>query len=201
MSTLPTPIPNPTTRHRSSLPALHPPNQETNMDEPRTRRRTIATLAITTLLTISCGTNPTTHEAQMTPTTTIPDYTGFDLHTHTGQALQTLDAFLTSITTTTIARTTSNVAPNFDSGDGSMWDRLAQCESGGNWAYPPVAGGFSGGLMFHIGTWRAMGGQEFAPDAYLASREQQIEIAERTKAAAGGSMRPWPGCSRRLGLL
>lgn len=93
------------------------------------------------------------------------------------------------------------VEPNYDPGDGSMWDRLAQCESGGNWAYPPVSGGFSGGLMFHIGTWRSMGGEEFAPDAYLATREQQIEIAERTKAAAGGSMRPWPGCSRKFGWL
>lgn len=89
------------------------------------------------------------------------------------------------------------VEPNFAPGD-SVWDALAQCESGGNWAYPPVSGGFSGGIMFHIGTWRAQGGLEFAPDAYLASREEQIVIAERTLASGGWGQ--WPGCSRKLGL-
>lgn len=91
------------------------------------------------------------------------------------------------------------VAPNYDPGDGSRWDQLAICESGGNWAYPPVAGGFSGGIMFHIGTWRANGGLEFAPDAYLATREQQIVVAERVLAASGWGA--WPGCSRRYGWL
>lgn len=92
-----------------------------------------------------------------------------------------------------------SVAPNYDPGDGSRWDQLAICESGGNWAYPPVAGGFSGGIMFHIGTWRSNGGLEFAPDAYLATREQQIIVAERVLAGSG--WRAWPGCSRRYGWL
>jgi hypothetical protein len=92
-----------------------------------------------------------------------------------------------------------SVAPNYDPGDGSRWDQLAICESGGNWAYPPVAGGFSGGIMFHIGTWRSNGGLEFAPDAYLATREQQIIVAERVLAASG--WRAWPGCSRKFGWL
>jgi len=113
-------------------------------------------------------------------------------------------SFLNTTTTTAYVAPkpkVSAVAPNFDPGDGSLWDQLAICESGGNWAYPPVSGGFSGGLMFHIGTWRSMGGEEFAPDAYLATREQQIIVAERTRDAAGGSMRPWPGCSRKYGWL
>lgn len=92
-----------------------------------------------------------------------------------------------------------SVAPNYDPGDGSRWDQLAICESGGNWAYPPVAGGFSGGIMFHIGTWRSNGGLEFAPDAYLATREQQIIVAERVLAGSG--WRAWPGCSRKYGWL
>lgn len=92
-----------------------------------------------------------------------------------------------------------SVTPNYDPGDGSRWDQLAQCESGGNWAYPPVAGGFSGGIMFHIGTWRSNGGEEFAPDAYLATREQQIAVAERVLAGSG--WRAWPGCSQRFGWL
>jgi hypothetical protein len=79
------------------------------------------------------------------------------------------------------------------------WDTLAICESSGRWDYPPVSGNFSGGLMFHIGTWRANGGLEYAPDAYLASREQQIDIAERVLANSG--WRAWPGCSRKFGWL
>lgn len=111
------------------------------------------------------------------------------------QAVQEMVQRLQSTTTTTTVtqyRYTPQPQP-------MSWDTLAACESGGNWSYPPVAGGFSGGLMFHIGTWQAMGGGEYAPDAYLATREQQIDIAERTRTAAGGSMRDWPGCARKHG--
>lgn len=113
---------------------------------------------------------------------------------------ETARAWIDTITTTTTTQAPrARVAPNYDPGDGSRWDQLAQCESGGNWAYPPVAGGFSGGIMFHVGTWRAMGGEEFAPDAYLATRDQQIIVAERTLAASGWGA--WPGCSRKFGWL
>lgn len=82
--------------------------------------------------------------------------------------------------------------------DGSVWDRLAQCETGGNWAHPTVSGGFSGGLMFHYATWNANGGQAYAATASGATREQQIVVAERILAASGWGA--WPGCSRKLGL-
>jgi hypothetical protein len=81
---------------------------------------------------------------------------------------------------------------------GSVWDRLAQCEAGGNWAYPMVAGGYSGGLMFHYATWNANGGQAYAATASGATREQQITVAERVLANSGWGA--WPGCSRKLGL-
>jgi len=81
---------------------------------------------------------------------------------------------------------------------GSVWDRVAQCETGGNWSHPTVSGGFSGGLMFYSGTWNAMGGQAYAPTAAGATREQQIDIAERILAQSGWGA--WPGCSRKLGL-
>lgn len=89
------------------------------------------------------------------------------------------------------------VADNFAQGT-SVWDDLAYCEAGGNWAYPTVAGGFSGGLMFHTVTWNANGGQQYAPYAYMATREQQIEIAEKVLAISGWGA--WPGCTRKLGL-
>jgi hypothetical protein len=81
--------------------------------------------------------------------------------------------------------------------DGSVWDRLAQCESGGNWAIN-TGNGFSGGLQFLRSTWLGVGGGEYASDAHLATREQQIDIATRVLASQG--WRAWPGCSSMLGL-
>ena len=78
-----------------------------------------------------------------------------------------------------------------------MWDRLAQCESGGNWSYNGGSG-YDGGLQFLPSTWRAYGGQDFADAAWQASREQQIAVAERVLDDVGWGA--WPTCSRRLGL-
>jgi hypothetical protein len=94
-----------------------------------------------------------------------------------------------------VARVTTS-APS--SGGGSVWDRVAQCEASGDWSHPTVSGGFSGGLMFHSGTWNAMGGRAYAPTAAGATREQQIDIAERVLAQSGWGA--WPACSRKLGL-
>ena len=81
---------------------------------------------------------------------------------------------------------------------GSMWNRLAKCEAGGNW-HINTGNGYYGGVQFSASTWRAYGGAKFAATADKASREQQIAIAEKVKAAAG--MNSWPACSRKLGLL
>lgn len=90
-------------------------------------------------------------------------------------------------------------APAPDPARAAIWDRLAQCESGGNWQIN-TGNGYQGGVQFHPGTWNSMGGRAYAPGAHLASREQQIDIAERVAAAAGGSFRAWPGCRAKLGL-
>ena len=79
----------------------------------------------------------------------------------------------------------------------NVWDRLAQCESGGNWAIN-TGNGYYGGLQFNEGTWLSYGGGEYAPFAHQASREQQIATAERLHAARG--FQPWPACRRKLGL-
>ena len=120
----------------------------------------------------------------------------------TGEAQAAIAESLITLTTTTTAAPQAArqfVPTPSPSSDTSRWDQLAQCESGGRWDYPPVSGGFSGGIMFHIGTWRAMGGEEFAPDAYLATREQQIDIAERVLASSGWNA--WPGCAHMNGWL
>ncbi|MBB3039374.1 transglycosylase family protein [Hoyosella altamirensis] len=85
----------------------------------------------------------------------------------------------------------ANAAPDSD------WDRLAQCESGGNWAIN-TGNGYHGGLQFSQSTWQAYGGGEFAPRADLATREQQIYVAEKTLRGQGWGA--WPSCSSRLGL-
>lgn len=81
---------------------------------------------------------------------------------------------------------------------GSVWDRLAQCESGGRWNIN-TGNGFYGGVQFDYGTWLSNGGGAYAPRADLATREQQIDIATRLQSRRGWG--PWPACARKLGLL
>jgi uncharacterized protein YabE (DUF348 family) len=78
---------------------------------------------------------------------------------------------------------------------GLNWDAVAQCESGGNWSIN-TGNGFYGGLQFDYGTWLSNGGGAYAPRADLATREQQIAVANRLYAARGSS--PWPVCGRYL---
>ncbi|WP_284438253.1 resuscitation-promoting factor [Nocardioides marmotae] len=86
------------------------------------------------------------------------------------------------------------VAPNYASG-GTVWDALAKCESGGNWAIN-TGNGYYGGLQFSLATWRAYGGPGYP---HQQSRETQIAIAEKVRAATGG-YGSWPHCSQSLGL-
>ncbi|WP_314325228.1 transglycosylase family protein [Paenarthrobacter ilicis] len=73
----------------------------------------------------------------------------------------------------------------------AMWDRIAQCESGGNWSINS-GNGYYGGLQFSGPTWLANGGGAYAPNASLASKAQQIDIANRLYAKNGLS--DW-GCA------
>jgi hypothetical protein len=72
---------------------------------------------------------------------------------------------------------------------------VAECESGGNWSID-TGNGYYGGLQFSASTWLASGGGTYAPRADLASREQQIAVAERVLAAQGAGA--WPVCGRNL---
>jgi hypothetical protein len=87
-----------------------------------------------------------------------------------------------------------DVAGHADATRASTWDRLAQCESSGNWS-ADTGNGFSGGLQFTPSTWRAYGGQG---EARTASRTEQITVAERVLADQGWDA--WPACSAKLGL-
>lgn len=89
-------------------------------------------------------------------------------------------------------------APAAPVAGGSVWDQLAQCESGGNWSIN-TGNGYYGGLQFAPGTWTGNGGGQYAATANQASREQQIAVAETLRAKSGG-YGPWPACSSKLGL-
>jgi len=79
------------------------------------------------------------------------------------------------------------------SGD-SVWDRLAQCESGGNWSIN-TGNGYYGGLQFSLSTWRANGGSGMP---HQASRAEQIRVAKRVQASQGWGA--WPACTAKLGI-
>ncbi|MGV9454302.1 transglycosylase family protein [Streptomyces sp. NPDC003635] len=80
--------------------------------------------------------------------------------------------------------------------DGGVWDRIAQCESGGNW-HINTGNGYYGGLQFSASTWRAYGGTAYAATADQASKDQQIAVATKVQRAQGWGA--WPTCSARAG--
>ena len=77
----------------------------------------------------------------------------------------------------------------------SEWDVVARCESSGNWAIN-TGNGYQGGLQFSPSTWLSYGGGQFASAANLASKDQQIAVAE--KVLAGQGRGAWPVCGRGL---
>ena len=88
-------------------------------------------------------------------------------------------------------------ASNAHAASVSTWDRVAACESGGNWAIN-TGNGFYGGLQFTHSTWIAFGGGAYASNANLASKSAQIAVAEKVLASQGPGA--WPVCSVRAGL-
>ncbi|GAA3605820.1 hypothetical protein GCM10022199_07190 [Marihabitans asiaticum] len=98
---------------------------------------------------------------------------------------------------TSSKRSSSSSSSSSSSGSGlnlaraAMWDRIAQCESTGNWSIN-TGNGYYGGLQFNIGTWLSVGGGDFASRPDLASRAEQITVANRLYAQRG--LQPW-GCA------
>lgn len=88
-------------------------------------------------------------------------------------------------------------AQSAQAAEGNVWDRMADCESGGDWDIN-TGNGFYGGLQFWHPTWQSFGGQDFAPYAHQATKLQQITVAQRVLQAQGPGA--WPVCSVRAGL-
>lgn len=80
------------------------------------------------------------------------------------------------------------------SNDGSVWDRLAQCESGGNWAIN-TGNGYYGGLQFSLSSWKAVGGSGYPNQA---SKAEQIARGAQLQARQGWGA--WPACTSKLGI-
>ncbi|MEU4354889.1 transglycosylase family protein [Streptomyces virginiae] len=81
--------------------------------------------------------------------------------------------------------------------DTATWDKVAECESGGAWSANFGSGAY-GGLQFTQEQWQNAGGLDFAERADLASRSQQIAVAERVLASQGPQA--WPLCAASAGL-
>lgn len=75
-----------------------------------------------------------------------------------------------------------------------VWDRLAQCESGGNWSIN-TGNGYYGGLQFALSSWQAVGGSGYP---HQASKSEQIGRAEKLQAIQGWGA--WPACTAKLGI-
>ncbi|GAA4557868.1 transglycosylase family protein [Streptomyces collinus] len=86
-------------------------------------------------------------------------------------------------------------AGNASAATASEWDAVAQCESGGNWSIN-TGNGYYGGLQFSASTWSGYGGTKYASTADQATKDQQIEIAEKVLASQGKGA--WPVCGKGL---
>lgn len=111
---------------------------------------------------------------------------------HVGTKDESSASSSTSSSSGSTPRKTASSVPT-----GGVWDRLAKCESGGNWSIN-TGNGFYGGLQFTRSTWLAFGGGAYAPRADLASRSAQIAVATKVQASQGWGA--WPACTRAMGL-
>jgi membrane protein involved in colicin uptake len=101
-------------------------------------------------------------------------------------------------TSTKTTTSSSSSSSGLDLRRASMWDQIAGCESTGNWSIN-TGNGFYGGLQFTNSTWKMYGGTAFASRADLATRGEQITIANKVYDQAGGASRDW-ACAQILGI-
>lgn len=153
------------------------------------------TLTVLLLLLTGCGVSEPTAPAPPPPTNELP---GKPAETTTTTTVPDL-SFLNTTTTQPKPAPPPRPKPSRNTGTeptAEQWTALAYCESGNRHDYPTVSGGFSGLLMFHHATWLGYGGDEYAPEAWQATREQQIDVALRLWRVRG--WQPWPGCRAKL---
>jgi hypothetical protein len=167
----------------------------------------VALLLAAAVIFARCS-QPAVAEMEQAPTQPIQTI-GYDFTDNAARALADLNLYLHSVTTTstispkTVKNNSKTITQPFNPADhADKWDRLAQCETGGDWA-ANTGNGFGGGLQFMhqrtYSTWRSFGGGEYAAHPWDATREQQIAVAEKVLASSG--WKAWPGCSRKFGWI
>ncbi|RZT87181.1 transglycosylase-like protein with SLT domain [Pseudonocardia sediminis] len=109
-------------------------------------------------------------------------------------ALTAIAAAPLGVAGTAMAAPSAPAAPSVEKT--STWDKLAHCESTGNWD-ADTGNGFKGGLQFTPSTWKEFGGKEHAPSADQATRAEQIEVAKKVQDQQG--WKAWPACTKKLG--
>lgn len=109
----------------------------------------------------------------------------------TGVAAIALVAPLTAVGTASAAEAAPAAAQD------STWDRIAACESSGDWS-TDTGNGYRGGLQFTDSTWSSFGGGQFADKADEATRSEQISVARKVQSEQG--WKAWPVCSKKAGV-
>jgi LysM repeat protein len=116
---------------------------------------------------------------------------------HAARKRRSIKARFAGIGVAGAATIAAGVATANEAKAASIWDTVAQCETGQNWATNSVPG-YSGGLGFANRYWAAFGGTQYSALPYQATREQQIAVAQRILATNGPTA--WPVCGPRAGL-
>ncbi len=116
---------------------------------------------------------------------------------HSARKPNPLKRRVTGVAVAGVATVAGGMATASSAQASSVWDRVAGCESGGNW-HINTGNGFYGGLQFTRSTWNGFGGGRYASRADLATRSEQISVAQRVLAAQGPGA--WPTCGARAGL-
>ena len=114
---------------------------------------------------------------------------------HSARKVNPVRRRVTGVAVAGVATVAGGMATASSAQASTVWDRVAACESGGNWSIN-TGNGYYGGLQFSSSTWLAYGGGAYAPRADLAAKSQQIAVAEKVLAAQGPGA--WPVCGRNL---
>jgi hypothetical protein len=155
------------------------------VEESTSTQETLPT-TVTTEAPTSTTVAPTTSEPAP-PTTEAPPITAAPIQTYRAAPPTTAPP----ATTTTRPPAPQNGDPN----DPATWDKLAQCESGGNWSMNS-GNGYYGGLQFSLATWREVGGAGYP---HQNTKAEQVKRGKILQARYGWGQ--WPHCARELGYL
>ncbi|SDP44449.1 Transglycosylase-like domain-containing protein [Pedococcus dokdonensis] len=116
---------------------------------------------------------------------------------HSARKAKPVRRRVTGVAVAGVATVAGGMATATSAQASTVWDRVAACESGGNWSIN-TGNGYYGGLQFSDRTWDGFGGERYAATANRATKAEQITIAQKVLASQGPGA--WPTCGARAGL-